>query len=94
MRTNSGFSLIDLVENTANKKRYAVKRITCHSIEDQRNALREVEIHHLLKHPNIVKVYDSSVTGNADIVVNTISHVNIILPFFRNGSLQDHLNIR
>ena len=30
-----GFSTIDLVENVRTGKKYALKRITCHSTEDQ-----------------------------------------------------------
>lgn len=82
------------MENNTTKKRYAVKRITCHSIEDQQNALREVELHAAVKHANVVKVYDHALTGSADIVVNAISHVNIILPYYKNGSLEDNLRMR
>lgn len=90
----SGFSLIDLVENSTTKRRYALKRITCHSIDDQKIALREVELTRSIKHPNIVEIIDFELTGDADIVINTISHVNILFPYFKNGSLLDHLNMR
>lgn len=90
----SGFSLIDLVECTATKRKYALKRITCHSIEDQRKSLREVELTRSIKHPNLIEVIDFEVDGEADIVTNRVSHVNILLPFYKNGSLHDHLNLR
>lgn len=90
----SGFSLIDLVENSTTKRRYALKRITCHSIEDQKLALREVELTRTIKHPNIVEIIDFELKGDADIVINTISHVHILFPFYKHGSLQDHLNMR
>lgn len=89
-----GFSLIDLVENSTTKRRYALKKITCHSIEDQRIAVREIELTRSIKHPNVVEIIDFELKGDADIVINTISHVYILLPFFKNGSLQDHLNMR
>lgn len=90
----SGFSLIDLVENATTHKRYACKRITCHSLEDQQHALREVELHALVRHANVVKVYDHALLGQADIVVNAISHLNILLPYYKNGSLEDNLRMR
>lgn len=89
-----GFSLIDLVENSTTKRRYALKRITCHSIEDQKLALREVELTRTIKHQNIVEIIDFELRGDADIVINTISHVNILFPYFKNGSLQDHMMMR
>lgn len=90
----SGFSLIDLVESTTTKRKFALKRITCHSIEDQRNALREIELTRSIKHPNLIEVIDFEVEGDADIVTNRTSHVSILLPFFKHGSLHDHLNLR
>ncbi|XP_055307591.1 serine/threonine-protein kinase 16-like [Sitodiplosis mosellana] len=89
-----GFSLIDLVENATTKRKYALKRITCHSIEDQKIAMREVELTRSIKHPNVVEIIDFELKGDADIVINTISHVYILFPFFKNGSLLDHLNMR
>lgn len=90
----SGFSIIDLVESSTTKRKYALKRITCHSIEDQKIALREVELTRSIKHPNVVEILDFELRGDADIVINTISHVSILFPLFKNGSLQDHLNMR
>lgn len=90
----SGFSLIDLIENTTTKRKYAVKRITCHSVEDEQNALKEIELCKRIKHENVIHVIDYVINGTADIVINAISHVNIVLPYFKNGSLQDNLNFR
>lgn len=86
--------MIDLVENATTKRKYALKRITCHSIEDQKIALREVELTRTIRHPNVVEIIDFELKGDADIVINTTSNVNILFPFFKNGSLQDHLNMR
>lgn len=90
----SGFSVIDLIENTVTKRRYALKRITCHSIEDQKIALREVELTRTIRHPNVINIIDFELKGDADIVINTISHVYIVFPYFKNGTLHDHLNMR
>lgn len=71
-----------------------MKRITCHSIEDQAIAIKEVEITRSLKHPNIVTIIDYEVEGNADIVINAISNVFILMPYYKNGSLSEHLAMR
>ena len=40
-----GFSIVELLEHPRTKKLYALKRITCHSTEDQINATKEIEYH-------------------------------------------------
>jgi len=89
-----GFSTVDLVEDTMTGKRYAMKKITCHSTEDQNLATREVEITRSLDHPNIVKVIGTATTGTADIVHNTTSQVVIVFPLYIMGTLQDELERR
>ncbi|KAF2894083.1 hypothetical protein ILUMI_12093 [Ignelater luminosus] len=89
-----GFSTIDLVENTFTKKRYALKRIICHSIDDQKIALQEIEYYKKLKHPNIIELIDSTFKGSADIVINATSEVYMVLPYYRRGTLHDYLEIR
>lgn len=71
-----------------------MKRITCHSIEDEIIAKREIEITGLVKHENLIHIIDSIINGSADIVINTTSEVLMVLPYFKNGSLHDHLNLR
>lgn len=90
----SGFSVIDLIENTVTKKKYAVKRITCHSIDDEKLALREIELSGRIRHDNVINVVEHMLKGTADIVINVTSKLYIVLPYFKNGSLQDHLNRR
>lgn len=63
MFISRGFSTIELVENTFTKKRYALKRIICHSIDDQKIALQEIEYYKKLKHPNIIELIDSTFKG-------------------------------
>lgn len=82
------------MEHSGSRRKYAVKRITCHSLEDQRNALREIELCNRIKSDNVIQIIDSACDGSADIVINAISHVNIVLPYYKNGSLQDNLNQR
>ena len=93
--TEGGFSSIDLVENTRTGKVFVVKRITCHSIEDQNLARNEIEINRKFKnHPNIIPVIGATVTGTADIVHNITSEVVIVFPYFKLGSLHDELERR
>lgn len=89
-----GFSTIDLVENVSTKKWYAVKRIICHSVDDQKIALQEIEYCKKLRHPNIIELIDSTFKGSADIVVNATSEVYMVLPFYRRGTLHDYLDVR
>ncbi|XP_037052238.1 probable serine/threonine-protein kinase DDB_G0291350 [Bradysia coprophila] len=89
-----GFSMIDLVENNTTRTKFALKRITCHSIDDQDIALKEIELMSRINSENVIRVIDHAVTGQADIVVNATSEVYIVLPYYKNGSLQDHLNFR
>eukprot|EP00124_Ichthyophonus_hoferi_P005406 Ihof_evm1s775 gene=Ihof_evmTU1s775 len=80
-----GFSFVYLVEDVATKRRFALKKITCHDTEQLRSALREVELYRLFDHPNIIRVVDScSVTsprGDNDVYV--------LLPLYKRGNLQE-----
>ncbi|NWZ30200.1 STK16 kinase, partial [Asarcornis scutulata] len=51
-----GFSCVDLVEGLRDGRLYALKRIACHDAEDRQAALREVEMHGLLRHPNVLRL--------------------------------------
>jgi len=89
-----GFSNIDLAENSRNKKLVALKRITCHSIQDQNNANFEIEIHRKFQHENLIQLLGSSLEGEADIVNNKTSEAVLVLPYYPKGSLQDELDRR
>lgn len=39
-----GFSYVDLVEEAATHKMFALKRLTCHSPDEERIALQEVQV--------------------------------------------------
>ena len=83
-----GFSSVQLVENTRNGKRYAVKRITCHSIEDQNLAKNEIDINRKFSdHPNIVSLIGAELDGNADIVHDVTSEVIMVFPYYEVGPL-------
>ncbi|XP_016954272.1 serine/threonine-protein kinase 16 [Drosophila biarmipes] len=89
-----GFSLIDLGENASTRRSYAIKRITCHSIDDQNIALREIENCRKIDSENVIRVVDYELKGQADIVINTTSTLYIVLPYYKHGSLADHLQLR
>jgi len=88
-----GFSTVDLVESSQTGKKFALKRMTCHSIEDQNTALREVEVTRQLQHPNIVRLVGAGTQGEPDILHNRTSEVLIVFPFYKQ-SLQDELERR
>lgn len=73
---------------------YAIKRITCHSIEDQNIALREIENCRKIDSEHVIRVVDYELNGQADIVINTTSTLFIVLPYYKHGSLSDHLQLR
>ncbi|CAH1987668.1 unnamed protein product [Acanthoscelides obtectus] len=89
-----GFSCVDLVENTTTKKKYALKRIVCHSIDDQKTAMQEINYYKKLRHPNIIELIDSTFKGSADIVVQATSEAYLVLPYYKRGTLHDYLTLR
>ena len=78
----SGFSTVLLVEDTTIHKKYAIKKIICHGLEDQRLAAKEIEYYNLVKHPNIIECIDSTYKGTVDSIVNATSEVLIVLPYY------------
>lgn len=62
---------------------YALKKIRCHSSEDERAALNEINYHKQISHPAVIECLGSSVTGQADLVNNGSSIVMILLPFYK-----------
>lgn len=82
------------MECAATKKRYALKRIICHSVEDQKQALKEIDYYKKIKHRNIIELVDSTFRGTADIIVNTTAEALLLLPFYKTGTLHDYLQIR
>lgn len=79
---NSGFSTVLLVEDVTTRKKYAIKKIICHGPEDQQLAMKEVEYYKLIKHLNIIECVDFVCKDIADSVVNTMSQVLIVLPYY------------
>lgn len=89
-----GFSTVLLVEDASTRKKYAIKKIVCHGMEDQRLAAKEIEYHNLVKHPNVIECIDSTYKGTADPVVNSTSEVFIVLPYYHRGTLANELESR
>ncbi|KAL3832415.1 hypothetical protein ACJMK2_024060 [Sinanodonta woodiana] len=90
-----GFSVIDLLEDVVSHKLMAQKRITCHGDEDERIAMREVEIMRSFQDPHVVPL-----VGHTMIKVSShtrpyevLSEVLIVMPYYRKGSIQDRIDI-
>ena len=77
-----GFSSISLIEDTRTKRKYALKKITCHSTEDQIQAKKEIEYHKKFNHPHILPLIGSEIKGQADIVHNITSEAYLVLPYY------------
>ena len=78
----SGFSVIDLIEERRSRRLYALKRITCHSQDDEKHAVREVELMNTVHHSSLVPCEAHAVvpmTGH----VTAISQVLIVMPYYK-----------
>ncbi|KAK0084437.1 hypothetical protein PV325_007031 [Microctonus aethiopoides] len=89
-----GFSTVYLVEDTLTNNKFAIKKIICHSPEDQQAACKEIEYHSILKHPNIIECVDSTQKGVADPLINVTSEVYLVLPYYHKGTLAQELERR
>ncbi|XP_066997221.2 serine/threonine-protein kinase 16 isoform X2 [Anabrus simplex] len=89
-----GFSTVDLIEDAMTGKYYAVKKIICHGIDDMKVAMKEIEYHEALKHPNIIRCIDSAKYGQPDPVLNSTSEVLLVLPYYQRGTLAHELALR
>ncbi|KAF4521005.1 hypothetical protein B566_EDAN002501 [Ephemera danica] len=79
-----GFSIVQLVEDTRTYEMFALKRVACHGSSDRRVALREVECHRLLQHPNILPCVDHKIVelnGGEAIGGGPTCEVLILLPY-------------
>ncbi len=71
-----------------------MKRITCHSIEDQNLARLEAEMMKRFNHENIIKLLGWALVGEADLVHNRTSEAILVLPFYSRGTLAHELETR
>lgn len=85
-----GFSIIDLIEDRHSRRLYALKRLTCHSQDDEKRAVHEVELMNAVCHRSLVPCEVHAVvpiTGH-----NTaVSELLIVMPYYKKGSLHEEL---
>jgi len=78
----SGFSIIDLIEDRHSRRLYALKRLTCHSQDDEKRAVHEVELMNAVCHRSLVPCEVHAVvpiTGH-----NTaVSELLIVMPYYK-----------
>lgn len=89
-----GFSTVDLVSESSSDRLYALKKIRCHSIEDEQAAEQEIRYHKQINHPSVIECLAFRTVGSADISNNHTSLVLLLLPFYKFGSLQTLLEKR
>ena len=86
-----GFSFIDLVEDARTRQLYALKRIACHSNQDEKVAEDEVKYMKSFDHPNLIPCEVSEKVRIHDSRIGVQSEVLIVMPFYRRGSLWDEI---
>lgn len=88
-----GFSVVDLMEDARTHELYAMKRITCHDMNDERVAIQEVEIMKSFKHRNLVPLVEYSMITVGQHVQShePIQEALIVMPFYRRGSVQERI---
>jgi serine/threonine protein kinase len=89
-----GFSTVHLARDAESGRKVALKRITCHSIEDQNVARLEVETMKRFSHENLIKLVGWAMVGEADLVHGRTSEVILVLPFYPRGTLHQELEAR
>ena len=80
---------MDLVEDKHSRKLYALKRMNCHSEEDERNALREVEYMNSFGHRNLIVCEAHAVISVERSRTGVVSEVLVLMPFYRVSELSD-----
>lgn len=78
-----GFSYVDLVTNSRTHKSYALKRVLCHSQQDEKRFLNEVEYMKLFRdHPNIISLEGSEVVPVKNPTSSAVSKIHILMPYY------------
>lgn len=78
-----GFSVVDLVQDQKTHRGYALKRIICHSKEDERTAMKEAEYHNMFNSPYILECIDVALVESYDGLHPHRSEVLLLLPYYR-----------
>ncbi|CAF3658911.1 unnamed protein product [Rotaria sp. Silwood1] len=85
------FSYVFEARDTADNHLYAIKKMSCHTNEEEKRAKDEIENYQRFSHPNLV-----SLLYHEQMQYNPTSHVTsivwLVFPYFKNGSLQDAFN--
>ncbi|KAF6036210.1 STK16 [Bugula neritina] len=88
-----GFSYVDLVTHSRTHKPFALKRILCHSTEDELRFLSEVEyMRQFRDHSNIISLEGSETVSVRNPTSSIISKILILMPFYSQGTLQDRID--
>ena len=79
---------MDLVEDARTHKAYALKRIICHSKEEEEVAQQEISIMRDISHPNVIPLecYSIQKVGQYSKAVDIVSKVYLVLPLYRVSS--------
>lgn len=82
---HSGFSYVDLVEDTQTHKTYALKRIVCHSKEEEQVALQEVQVMRDINHPNVIPLecYSIHKVNYHSKAVDITCEVFLVMPVYK-----------
>lgn len=83
LKIRSGFSTVDLVSEASSDRLYALKKIRCHSTEDEQAAEQEIRYHKQINHPSVIECLAFRTVGSADISSNQTSLVLLLLPFYK-----------
>lgn len=78
-----GFSTVDLVSEAGTDRLFALKKIRCHSTEDEAAAEKEIQYHKQISHPSVIECKGSVKIGSADISNNRTSMVLLLLPLYK-----------
>ena len=78
-----GFSTVHLVSEAGSDHIYALKKMRCHSAEDEAAADQEIQYHKKINHPSVIECKGSAKIGSADISNNRTSMVLLLLPLYK-----------
>ncbi|XP_018652062.1 serine/threonine kinase [Schistosoma mansoni] len=90
-----GFSRIDLIFDKGSKRSFALKRILCHSKDDESKALKEANFQsNLPDHPNLLPCIASGLQHVSRREQGAISEVLLVLSYSKRGTLQREIDHR
>lgn len=74
---------MELVEDSGTHEMFALKRIPCHSPEDQRVSMMEVECHKSVSHPGVMELIDYDLKQKRDPLEDISSELLILMPYYQ-----------